>query len=178
MKKSQLLCAVCACAFLFVFTSSKAAYFIGSSDPNVIDFVSVPGFTDIEVRFTTLEPIWIDFDNAGILEDEFHISIFNETGIPWTDFHFEFADAEILQPISITPVTGQLVDIQFTLNEAWLFFDPPETVALLDGIGIIGTPLSQFSLHIAPSTVPIPGAVWFFGSGLLGLIGIARRKKA
>ena len=26
--------------------------------------------------------------------------------------------------------------------------------------------------------VPVPGAVWLFGSGLLGLIGIARRKKA
>ena len=27
-------------------------------------------------------------------------------------------------------------------------------------------------------TVPVPAAVWLFGSGLLGLIGIARRKKA
>ncbi|MGB5717403.1 MAG: VPLPA-CTERM sorting domain-containing protein [Gammaproteobacteria bacterium] len=28
------------------------------------------------------------------------------------------------------------------------------------------------------TTVPIPAAVWLFGSGLLGLVGIARRKKA
>ena len=28
------------------------------------------------------------------------------------------------------------------------------------------------------SAVPIPGAIWLFGSGLLGLIGVARRKKA
>jgi hypothetical protein len=28
------------------------------------------------------------------------------------------------------------------------------------------------------SQVPIPAAVWLFGSGLLGLIGIARRKKS
>jgi hypothetical protein len=27
------------------------------------------------------------------------------------------------------------------------------------------------------STVPVPAAVWLFGSGLLGLIGVARRKK-
>ena len=27
-------------------------------------------------------------------------------------------------------------------------------------------------------TVPIPGAVWLFGSGLVGLIGVARRKKS
>jgi len=26
--------------------------------------------------------------------------------------------------------------------------------------------------------IPLPAAVWLFGSGLLGLIGIARRRKA
>ena len=31
---------------------------------------------------------------------------------------------------------------------------------------------------IETSAVPIPPAVWLFGSGLLGLVGIARRKKA
>jgi hypothetical protein len=28
------------------------------------------------------------------------------------------------------------------------------------------------------SAIPVPAAVWLFGSGLLGLVGIARRKKA
>lgn len=28
-----------------------------------------------------------------------------------------------------------------------------------------------------PSQVPVPAAVWLFGSGLLGLVGVARRKK-
>lgn len=36
--------------------------------------------------------------------------------------------------------------------------------------------LDNFSVTIAP--VPIPAAAWLFGSGLLGLVGIARRKKA
>jgi len=30
----------------------------------------------------------------------------------------------------------------------------------------------------APSVVPVPAAVWLFGSGLLGLVGMARRNKA
>ena len=30
----------------------------------------------------------------------------------------------------------------------------------------------------AVATVPVPAAVWLFGSGLLGLVGVARRKKA
>ena len=39
-----------------------------------------------------------------------------------------------------------------------------------------------YSLHmegtINASAVPVPAAVWLFGSGLLGLVGVARRKKA
>jgi hypothetical protein len=30
----------------------------------------------------------------------------------------------------------------------------------------------------AVSAVPVPAAVWLFGSGLLGLVGISRRKKS
>jgi hypothetical protein len=30
---------------------------------------------------------------------------------------------------------------------------------------------------VSASVVPVPAAVWLFGSGLLGLIGMARRKK-
>ncbi len=32
--------------------------------------------------------------------------------------------------------------------------------------------------YAAPSTVPVPAAVWLFGSGLLGLVSVARRRKA
>ncbi len=30
----------------------------------------------------------------------------------------------------------------------------------------------------SPSAVPVPAAVWLFGSGLLGLVGVSRRRKA
>jgi hypothetical protein len=28
-----------------------------------------------------------------------------------------------------------------------------------------------------PELIPVPAAVWLFGSGLLGLVGVARRRK-
>ena len=31
---------------------------------------------------------------------------------------------------------------------------------------------------VSVNEVPIPGAVWLFATGLLGLIGVARRKKS
>ena len=43
----------------------------------------------------------------------------------------------------------------------------------------ISTGVSQFYINeIGFSAVPVPAATWLFGSGLIGLIGIARRKKA
>jgi hypothetical protein len=35
-----------------------------------------------------------------------------------------------------------------------------------------------WNVHIAPAPVPIPAAAWLFGSSLIGLVGIARRKKS
>ena len=36
---------------------------------------------------------------------------------------------------------------------------------------------ASFALAGAISSVPVPAAVWLFGSGLLGLVGVARRKR-
>ena len=43
-----------------------------------------------------------------------------------------------------------------------------------------GDPLAatMASGNVTVTAVPLPGAVWLFGSGLLGLIGVARRKAA
>ena len=57
-----------------------------------------------------------------------------------------------------------------------------------DGDGIIGSPMvsgpfpgfnAAFDGVATPvSAVPVPAAVWLFGSGLVGLAGVARRKAA
>ena len=43
--------------------------------------------------------------------------------------------------------------------------------------GFVDNAGSAFHL-VSTSAVPVPAAVWLFGSGLIGLIGVARRKKA
>lgn len=66
----------------------------------------------------------------------------------------------------------------FTMNEAvnagngWL-----PTAGMSGNIitgGFDGVVIGQWQVE----PVPVPAAVWLFGSGLIGLIGIARRKKA
>jgi hypothetical protein len=60
--------------------------------------------------------------------------------------------------------SGSAVADLFNLSEVELFND---------GRGdIYGSAL------IRVSSVPIPATAWLFGSGLLGLVGVARRKKA
>ena len=55
----------------------------------------------------------------------------------------------------------------------------------IDGNGIRGIGMidgaflnahANFDFKVAP--IPVPAAVWLFGSSLLGLVGVARRKKA
>ena len=66
-----------------------------------------------------------------------------------------------------------------------------KSAALLTELGVdVNTPFEFFgfsiesvngnvvSTDIINTVVPVPAAVWLFGSGLLGLVGIARRKKA
>jgi hypothetical protein len=65
--------------------------------------------------------------------------------------------------------------------------NPPGTPDWNNGYWTVGTSTAYYEDWITSyvptamfgsSPVPIPSAVWLFGSGLLGLIGIARRKKA
>lgn len=51
------------------------------------------------------------------------------------------------------------------------------TGELSDGRFVPGEVLGTFSMTTATTVVPIPAAVWLFGTGLMGLMGVKRRKK-
>lgn len=58
----------------------------------------------------------------------------------------------------------------------------PMTIAFSNGKSVSAVPLGYVSPSLssltvtAPAAVPLPGAVWLFGSGLVGLAGFARRR--
>jgi hypothetical protein len=64
----------------------------------------------------------------------------------------------------------------------FFFFDTTATnyakTASFDLTGTGTGPISAQFAAYSPAPVPVPAAVWMFGSGLLGLAGIARRKQA
>jgi len=61
--------------------------------------------------------------------------------------------------------------IQLTLTTT-LFAISPDG----DSTAVINQTLAGSSMGVSINTIPVPAAVWLFGSGLIGLAGIARRK--
>lgn len=104
----------------------------------------------------------------------------------------------IFSDIQIAGIGGDLFTVDFTVNvfdstftgslvwEILELVDGSLTVVTVDGNGdsIPGLPLSDetpfpgFSMALNGSltSVPLPATVWLFGTGLIGLIGLARRK--
>jgi hypothetical protein len=79
----------------------------------------------------------------------------------------------------ITPVHVRGTGTVATVN----YQNQPDN--LVDSIGISGVDVNGFDsgdwyylTYASWTLVPVPASVWLFGSGLIGLIGIARRKKS
>ena len=93
-----------------------------------------------------------------------------------------------LDPISTAEFAGRTGDVSDIGG-----IDPPITLTDLGEDGVFSGLLFQFAPfqtidldwvwegsdtpRVGVSAIPIPAAVWLFGSGLLGLIGIARKKR-
>lgn len=67
-------------------------------------------------------------------------------------------------------------DLNASLGDGW-FVDPDD---LLAGSTCCLNPANNnpYAMSHIGVYVPVPAAVWLFGSGLLGLVGVARRKRA
>ena len=59
-----------------------------------------------------------------------------------------------------------------------LIRSPDTYLIVFDGLDGSGAEISGNTLAVDLAPVPVPAAVWLFGSGLLGLVGIARRKQS
>ena len=174
----KLLQLIGATALLFSSGGAALADTVGfSPNPAKVE-VGVPFDVDIVgIEFTELAGGTFDigFDsthlqiNSVIIDPYFDFS--PESGGPasgdvWPGIAFDaFVNAPAagdftIATINLTALVAGTSDLVILNSE---FFS---ATALLDPVLLSGT----------VNSVPVPAAVWLFGSGLLGLIGIARRK--
>ncbi|MDH5612970.1 MAG: hypothetical protein OEY66_10995 [Gammaproteobacteria bacterium] len=189
MKKIQMLVML----FISVITQPVTAAYIDSvvengntftPFPSGVDYETSIGVTRFQVEFNNLNSVQINLDNEFMYQDDIGMLIVNNTGTGWSGFNFELIGVGFFGPLSLTPQTGIFSewlssgsDPYTGLNtEAYVGFDPFEYVQFSVSGKIDTTFVQQYSLIITPTTVPVPAAVWLFGSGLLGLISVARRK--
>jgi len=91
---------------------------------------------------------------------------FNYTGLPGDG---SWGGGSVDVPI-ISAYVGSLLQIGFS-HEVNLDAEPAS------GTNDWDTGVYYDNLNFGAAVVPVPAAVWLFGSGLLGLIGVARRRK-
>ncbi|MDB4516177.1 VPLPA-CTERM sorting domain-containing protein [Crocinitomicaceae bacterium] len=108
--------------------------------------------------------------------------IANTSGPVITANPFNFSDATntTWQPFTTAAQTGLAGDVvgQALDDAGHAVLVSATAVGSNWGTFAGGTYYEVWSVDITPSAIPVPAAVWLFGSGLLGLVGVARRKKA
>ena len=68
-------------------------------------------------------------------------------------------------------------DTTASIELMWIFNTEAEATNFLGTIDKMELHLSDEARGL-PAVVPVPAAVWLFGSGMIGLVGLARRRKA
>ena len=143
-------------------------------------FISDSG--DITLDITGRISHWSFFDILGIqawnLDDS--VAIANQ-GDPQTGGYDIFTSGTIFAWDPSSPGPQTVVQTGEALTSVtsgeWI-----GTIVMSGNVGkdwgvFDGTPYTE-AFNIRVTAVPVPPALWLFGSGLLGLIGMARRKKA
>ncbi len=119
---------------------------------------------------------WLRFRYQDSTANGWHISLENTNFFtdPWQSYSVTFDttwdDATAMAHGWVKESDGTLTPTP-SFSELWNNVYTSE-------VRILGGPrmIAGIDNYRAASVVPVPAAVWLFGSGLLGLIGVARRK--
>lgn len=163
----------------------------GTTNFHIRDEV-VYSFGDLGKRLTFL--YWVPGESTATLDGRFEIKMENTWNGEYLDFYADYYGSTWLQPGKwvdydsdgdgeFDGVIGKAgvawwgaynVNTQEALEAdlaAWAQADETWTfTAKLDGV--------ETSLTAERAATPIPGAVWLLGSGLVGLVGLKRRKRS
>jgi hypothetical protein len=193
MKKSHLLGAVCACFFIFLSTATSAAGVIlgqttwtagNGHDYAIVEFPNET-WESASMDITTTLPGYHLATITSQSEQDFIYQFFLDTtggGWDWWLGGFQPVDPEI------DPAEGW----EWVTGEPWIYTnwsggEPNDAGGIEDYLAMESWGAWNDCCTIGPgrvgggyiaerTVIPLPPAVWLFGSGLLGLVGVARKK--
>ena len=173
MKKSRLLGTVYACVITVTSLAVSAA-------PISVDMTT--GVWDV-TAFDTSGTDWsastLIFETQTASNDDWLLTGYfdwvgsngafgreNFTGTLFLDRSLELSGFEHVPPTSGIILGDYFADLALSNND------------IVGGTWQANVPFVPTNGWTATRVVPVPAAVWLFGSGLIGLVGMARRKKA
>jgi hypothetical protein len=114
----------------------------------------------------------VTFDPSSDLFGNAQSSITSLVSGTFSGLTMAWLDAPDDSVLSSTPITSIITTLGTTFTSPDL---PSQKLQISWTNSLAG---AGFDTEAVFNPVPLPAAVWLFGSGLLGLIGMARRKKA
>ena len=176
MNKTRLLGAVC--AFMFVFSHSVAAVTVNSGETCNFSFDSLtPTFSE---PVNTSVPVQVDikFTSNDIFgPSESMVLMFNEDSPSGSNFYTGNLSLDYLSGVS--HIYRQFTELYWQDLEGFIRLTMGTGSVEISEIEIsVAIPGQRYRQVFVPTVgeVPIPPAILLFGSGLLGLIGMAKRK--
>jgi len=169
MKKSNLVAAISLALVISSPAYSVPVGFDATNDTWIISAIDTSGLTwdGSTLNFESQILSGTDFLLEGYFFWEGSNGSFgreNFTGTLFADNTLELSGFELVAPTSGIITANYFATLNTSgtsfLNGSW------------DGSGI---PSNDWSATV--SAVPIPGAIWLFGSGLIGLIGMSKKNK-
>ena len=176
-----------ATAFMLASTVASAA----TIDPTVwaptnedVDFIQLDLLGVVTTNGGTLAMF---DDEAGfggtaleIGADGGHVT-FTASGSDWIAEVFDVDNVSDGTTITLTGdnhfVLGMDWGLGYYPDSGWVVNSSPDSYLItFDGFDGLENSISGSTLAIDVKVVPVPAAVWLFGSGLIGLVGVARRR--
>lgn len=153
------------------FTISMTGTVRTDSGRNVID-PAPPQFASFDVDGTQIANVLIDSGSSLFLTFDQAIYSF---GVDLASLNDNILRTEI---IAANTTTTPQIEAETFVRFFGISSSTAFTTIEFRGIANDGFGMDNVMYSTAPvSAVPVPAAVWLFGSGLIGLAGIARRKK-
>ena len=145
---------------------------------------------------------FIQFDFAGITTNGGTLALFDESDFGGTALIIGSTGGNVVftdnlngtwkaEYFNVSNVSGGSITLSggntFSLGINWgagyygdssysLQSSPDTYLINFDGQGADGSDKSGSTLAVDLAPIPVPAAVWLFGSGLIGLVGVARRR--